>query len=245
MFPTVPQVSVPTITGEQMVEVDRIMIQDLGIGLVQMMENAGRSLARLVNETYLRPGTADHVIVLAGTGGNGGGGLVAARRLAGWSIPVSVWIAKPSTAYGGVIAHQLRAVENIGVRVDDYDLPPAASDGAVVIDALVGYSLTGQPRGRVADLIVWTHSRSNPIVSLDVPSGIESTSGFVREPAVVADTTLTLALPKTGLVVSRARRNVGAIFVADIGVPASLYRTAFGLEVNDLFTTSDIVRLTV
>jgi NAD(P)H-hydrate epimerase len=229
-----------------MVEVDRVMVEDLGIGLVQMMENAGRNLARFAMEAYIRSRRADRVIVLAGSGGNGGGGLVAARRLAGWDVPVSVYLSRPADQLRGVIEHQLQPLVNVGVSIEAEGMPtPRGGDASVVLDCLVGYSLAGVPRGRVAELIRWANASDAPVISLDVPSGIDSTTGAVLKPAVFADATLTLALPKSGLVASQATGNVGDLYVADIAVPAALYRTSFGLEVGDLFGTSDIVRVLV
>ena len=156
---------------------------------------------------------------------------------------VSVWTSKPHEEYRGVIAQQLQAIRNLGVPVDAQNLPSRPSGRAVIIDALIGYSLVGPPKGRVANLVHWTQSVDHPVVSLDVPSGIDSTSGQVLDPGVVAEVTMTLGLPKTGLVTSHSRRHVGRIFVADIGVPAMLYRDAFGLDVGGLFDAGDIVEL--
>lgn len=244
MFPSRLLSDVPTITKDQMIEVDRVMVEDLGITLVQMMENAGRNLARFTMDTYISTGRASEVVVLAGSGGNGGGGLVAARRLSGWDVPVSVHLSRPADQYQGVIGHQLQALVNVGVTVEIAGQPGSqAGRSSVVLDCLVGYSLSGAPRGRVADLIRWTSTSGARVVSLDVPSGIESTTGEVMVPAVGADVTLTLALPKSGLVSSQSIGKVGQLSVADIGVPAALYRTSFGLEVGDLFGESDIVIL--
>ena len=82
-------VFVPFITTDQMREVDRAMIEDYGISLVQMMENAGRNLAQLARQRFLDGDPRGRrVLVLAGTGGNGGGGLVCARRLRNWGAEV-------------------------------------------------------------------------------------------------------------------------------------------------------------
>src|SRR6516162_4624167 len=99
---------VPDLTTQQMVEVDRAMIEDYRIELVQMMENAGRNLAHLARTRFLdgdprgRP-----VVVLAGGGGNGGGALVAARRLANWGANVVVALGQPAQRMTPVSAHQL------------------------------------------------------------------------------------------------------------------------------------------
>ena len=108
---------IPYITTEQMREVDRLMVEEYGIMLVQMMENAGRALADLARRRFLNGNPPDkHVAILAGAGGNGGGGLVAARRLAGWGVQVSIHAAKPPPAYQGASAHQLAIADAMGLQ---------------------------------------------------------------------------------------------------------------------------------
>ena len=219
---------VPTVSAQQMREIDDLVIS-YGLSLEQMMENAGRSMAQHVIETY----HPESVSVLVGPGHNGGGGLVAARHLANRGVHVELCLARGDVA--PVTARQLALDRRIGVVEVD-----APSTSAMVIDALLGYSLSGEPRGRVADLIDWTRSQASPVVSLDVPSALDATSGhFTR--CVRAHSTLTLALPKTGLV--RAARVAGEIYLADISIPRRAYE-ALGLDVPDLFATSPIVHLT-
>jgi len=122
------------------------------------------------------------------------------------------------------------------------------SDGAspadLVIDGLVGYSLRGTPRGAVADLIRMANAQVSPVLSLDVPSGLDATSGDVLDPAVRATATLTLALPKVGLRAPGAQDHVGELYLGDIGVPPSLYAgPSLGLTVGAIFAAGDIVRL--
>ena len=98
---TIPEVSVDTLellNTQEMIEVDRLMTDVLQIELIQMMENAGRNLARLCVHQFLCDVESKHVLVMAGTGGNGGGALVAARRLHQWGIGVSVLTTKPDEA---------------------------------------------------------------------------------------------------------------------------------------------------
>lgn len=216
--------TVPSITTDQMREVDRLMVEGYGITLPQMMEHAGRHLAHLTRRQFLDDDPrSQRVVVLAGTGGNGGGGLVAARRLHAWGATVTVVSTKPAEAYDGVPAHQLRILQRMNVPlralVDAAGLPEAD----VVLDALIGYSLSGAPHGAAATCIRRANAHPAPVVSLDVPSGLETTSGAVHTPAVRADATMTLALPKTGLHAAKARDVVGALYLADIGVPPMLY----------------------
>jgi NAD(P)H-hydrate epimerase len=237
---------IPTLTTDQMREVDRLMVDEYGIALLQMMEHAGRHLAHLARRTVLDGDPRDRmVVVLAGTGGNGGGGLVAARRLRAWGAAVRVITTKPPAAYEGVPAHQLSILQAMDVPVlaaqDDTTLP----DADVLIDALIGYSLSGAPRGPAAALIRAANDHAAPVLSLDVPSGLEATTGTVHDPTVHAAATLTLALPKTGLHVKAARPAVGQLYLADISVPPQLYAApSLDLDIPPLFATADLLHLT-
>ncbi len=213
-FPVVDAAAIGWLTEAGMVEVDRVMIDDLGIDLVRMMENAGRNLARLVIERF----APARVTVLAGSGGNGGGGLVAARHLANRGVDVAVTTSRPETDLRGVPAEQLAALdamERLGSSVVRHADPRAAD---VVIDALIGYSLKGAPRGRAAELIEWTAGAT--VVALDTPSGVMVTDGATPGVATTASATMTLALPKVGL---RGHPLVGELYLADISVPGPVY----------------------
>ncbi len=98
--------NVPYVTTEQMIEVDRAMMQDYRIELIQMMENAGRNLAHLARMRFLDGNPqGKKVVILAGTGGNGGGGLVCARRLHNWGAQVQVVVIRPIEDFTPVPAH--------------------------------------------------------------------------------------------------------------------------------------------
>ena len=238
--------SMPWLTTEQMVEVDRLMIEDLGIELIQMIENAGRNLAHLARERFLGGDpTGKTVVVLAGTGGNGGGALVCARRLVGWGANVEVVLTRSDEAFASVPGHQLEILQKMGVQCRVARETYSPSSAHLVIDGLIGYSLDGSPRGAAADLIRWANDQESPVLSLDVPSGIDAGSGKVFEPAIHATATLTLALPKVGLRAAEAEGDVGELYLADIGVPPSLYTSpSLALPpVGPLFATGDVVRL--
>jgi NAD(P)H-hydrate epimerase len=100
---------IPYLSTKQMIEVDRAMMQDYKIGLIQMMENAGRNLAHLARIRFLDGNPeGKQVIILAGTGGNGGGALVSARRLHNWGAKVHVFITKPDEDFKSVPARAAR-----------------------------------------------------------------------------------------------------------------------------------------
>ncbi|MFC1959718.1 NAD(P)H-hydrate epimerase [Chloroflexota bacterium] len=233
--------NIPFITTAQMVEVDRAMIEDYGITLLQMMENAGRGLATLARRRFLGGNPCGkRVIVLAGTGGNGGGGLVCARRLHGWGAQVSVHLSKSPAVYSGVPMHQLSIVGRLPVPVVTGLDAADWSSADLIIDALIGYSLKGAPRGLTADLIRSANGSLVPILALDTPSGLDTTTGMVYAPAIRAAATLTLVLPKIGL--KAGRENVGDLYLADISVPPELY-VGPGLElaVGPIFAQDDII----
>ena len=235
---------VPAVSVEQMREVDRIMVVEAGITLIQMMENAGRALASLVVDQLGGDLTHATVAVLAGPGGNGGGGLVAARRLAAWGASVRVILASPVDRLDPVPAHQLASLRWIGVPVHAApDVGAVLAEADLVVDALIGYGLTGAPREPTATLIRAANASRRPVLALDVPSGLDADTGLPSDPTMTATRTLTLAAPKTGLLAAGAGPWIGDLFLADISVPPEvLHRVGVAGDVP--FQGRDILRLT-
>lgn len=242
-----PLSGVPCLTTAQMREVDRAMVEEYGIQLIQMMENAGRSLAHLARSRFLDGDPRGNtIVILAGRGGNGGGGLVCARRLHNWGANVQVFITRPDQHFKGVPARQLEILRRMGVPVTIGAgmVLSSMSNIDLIIDAIIGYSLGGNPTGTAAEFIRWANAQNSPILSLDTPSGLELTNGHIFEPAIRATATMTLALPKEGLRYETGRGIVGELYLADIGVPPDLYsEPGIDLEVGSIFAKDDIVRL--
>lgn len=237
--------NVPYVTTEQMIEVDRAMIEDFHIELIQMMESAGRNLAHLARYRFLDGDPiGKKVVVLAGTGGNGGGAMVCARRLHNWGAQVRVFLTKPPEAFSGVPAHQLDILRRMQVPAAPAGGVAQVESASVIVDGIIGYSLSGAPRGTAADLIRWANDQGTPILALDAPSGVDTTSGTVFVPAIQATATMTLALPKEGLRAPGVDKQVGELYLADISVPPTLYEEpALGINVGPLFASDDIIRL--
>lgn len=223
-----------------MAAIDLLMIGDLGVGLVQMMENAGRALATLALRRFLSDAPrGKRVAVLAGAGGNGGGAMTAARRLVGWGAEITLVPSGSLDSLALATASQLRILERMGVRPEFH--PPRECD--LIVDGLVGYSLNRPPRGRVVELIDWANAHSAPTLALDSPSGFDASEGRALDSIVRASATLTLALPKRGMTAAHLREAVGALYLADISVPSFLYgRLAKPLKAPP-FERGDIVRL--
>jgi NAD(P)H-hydrate epimerase len=244
LFPTYPS-NVPSMTTEQMIEVDRAMMQDYRIELIQMMENAGRNLAHLARLRFLNGNPqGKKVVILAGTGGNGGGALVCARRLHNWGAQIRVFVTRLAKDFTPVPARQLDILQRMKVPIAQADAITLVTGPELIIDGLVGYSLKGAPRGSVANLIRWANADPAPILALDAPSGVDTTTGSIFDPAIKATATMTLALPKAGLRAPGIEDQVGELYLADISVPPSLYaEPALALEVEPLFAESEILRL--
>lgn len=214
-FLTDTGIVVPAVNADQMRELDRIAMEETGPNLYQMMENAGRSLALLAIEVLGDRWPAARIVVLAGGGGNGGGGICAARHLANRRANVILSLSDPGRL-GGMASFQRKIFRSTQGR----EVPASAvadESPDLILDALIGYGLHAAPRGTTAELVRWGNGTGAPILALDMPSGIDATTGEAVGDAIRARWTMTLALPKTGLLQSKA----GELFLADVGIPES------------------------
>lgn len=204
-------------------EVDRIAMEETGPNLFQMMENAGRNLALLAIEVLGRGWEKAKIITLAG-GGNGGGGICASRHLANRNAKVKLCLADPN--HLGEVPSLQRQIFGFtsGEEIAATSLRDQPAD--LILDALIGYGLKSAPQGPAAELIRWanqtsqTSQTSASILALDLPSGVNATTGEALGDVINARWTMTLALPKTGLL----PENTGELFLADIGIPEGTYR---------------------
>jgi len=250
-FPDLPtaRTRIPSVDRDTMFEADRIATDRLGFGLLQMMENAGHGLAELTRLSLGGSVDGRRVVVLAGTGNNAGGGLVAGRRLAGWGADVCVLFARPIFRLRPGPCSQLEpmlaACVRTAVAAHDRSYPELAGEvlrADVVIDALIGYGLRGTPEDAYRPLIGLAALGDGPVISLDIPSGIDATTGERPGEAVAADLTLALALPKRGTEMGDGRRFAGARYLADIGIPSSVFGE-LGVAPAPGFPAGSLVRL--
>jgi NAD(P)H-hydrate epimerase len=181
------------------------------------MEAAGWQLAR-----HCRGRTA----VLCGTGNNGGDGLAAARHLHRWGRLHSVACIDPSRLKDAAGA-EADALEKAGVQIE---VAPRLGGAQVVLDALLGTGLSRAPEGDYAEWIRLANDSGIRVIAADVPSGLDADSGHAYDPCIRAHTTVTLALPKPGLLHGDGPDHAGEVWVADIGVPNEAF-AAIGIEV--------------
>jgi len=175
-------------------------------------------------------------VVLAGVGLKGAAGFCAARHLANHNVKVVVC---RSRAYqlADENAHQRKIYKETGgkeAQIGSLPVEPVV----LIIDALIGIGLRGAPSDTTATLIQWANSNGAPILSYDVPSGVDSTTGKIFGDYIKATTTVTIALPKTGLLTSKT----GSLYIADVGIPPFIF-TKLGINYTSPFAEQFILKL--
>lgn len=215
----------PALSAQQMAEVDRLMTEELGVDTLQLMELAGQAVAAFTRNRFLGgDARGKRVTALCGSGGNGGDAMVAARLLNAWGATVAVHLTHAANDLTGAAAHQATILQKMGITPVTPDAGAPVLDAVdVIIDGLLGFSLKGAPHGTTQALIEDANRADIPVMAIDVPSGLDATTGETPGVCIRAAATLTLALPKKGLGTGPGRSAAGDIAVADIGVPPSVY----------------------
>ncbi|PTX58890.1 NAD(P)H-hydrate epimerase [Melghirimyces profundicolus] len=210
-------------TAQEMRDLDRYTIESMGMPGVALMENAGGACARTLMKRFPE---AKRVVVLAGSGNNGGDGFVIARYLstAGWNV--SVWRSGPAEKMSPETRAFHEVCRNMGLAVKPFEpgregeLTTDLGQADVAVDALLGTGVRGELREPVRR-IVQTLNRSRPpfLLSVDVPSGVNTDTGEVAGEAVHADLTVTFAAPKWCHYLLPGAKACGEVEVAPIGIP--------------------------
>jgi ADP-dependent NAD(P)H-hydrate dehydratase / NAD(P)H-hydrate epimerase len=222
--------ALPTLSSRQVKQVDALAQERFAISVDWLMEAAGWQVAR---------SCPNATTVVCGVGNNAGDGLAAARHLHRWGKLRRVCCIDLARLQGAA-ARELVALRRTGVIVSNR----LELDGAeAVVDALFGTGLSRRPEGHFAEWIDGINSSGLHVISVDVPSGLDADSGVAYAPCVQAHTTVTLGLPKPGLLLGDGARLAGEVWLADIGVPFEAYAIV-GVQVPpDLYATADRVRL--
>ncbi len=225
------------VSSSEMAQVDELAVNKYNISLLQMMEHAGWNLAKLA-VPFIKPDST--VQIFAGKGNNGGGGLCAARHLKNRGYDVRVHLAYDKEN-GASVKHHLKTLWEMNVPVKAWSKDKFGQDD-LVIDALLGYNIKGDPRPPIDKMITWVNNTGNRVLSLDIPSGLNPDTGKPGNPCIKATATLTLALPKLGFKEETAKEYFGWMYLGDIGIPLELYHE-LGIEAGYLFNNEKIVRI--
>jgi hydroxyethylthiazole kinase-like uncharacterized protein yjeF len=200
-------------TAEEMSRTDS-GAQELGIPGGVLMERAGAAMAHLALERF----APRRAVVVSGGGNNGGDGFVIARELRRSGVEVAVLATK--NEYQGDPATNLETLRNLDVRLiseEELDAELGAAD--LVVDALLGTGFSGEVREREAGIIGRMNSAEAPVLAVDVPSGVDGSTGEVDGAAVFADLTVCAHAAKVGCVISPGREHAGDVTALDIGIP--------------------------
>lgn len=217
-------------TREQIRELDRRAIEDYGMPGVILMENAGRGAAQVAAEMLANP-KRKRVVIFCGRGNNGGDGYVIARHLHNAGARVDIVLACDPLAIPleGEAGINLAIARNmsLSMRVADtqagqLEAAALAKNADLIVDALLGTGLSGDVRHPYLSLIRLINAADKPVLSVDLPSGLDANTGQILRAAVRATRTATFALPKKGFLLAEGPKHVGQVTVVDIGVPREL-----------------------
>ena len=235
------------VTAAEMRQIDQDTIEGIGIPGIVLMETAGSAIVRAIEQHYP---TSQRVGILVGKGNNGGDGLVIARQLAHAGRDVHLFLVSPPDSFTGEAETNLQIAKRLtasfrnlqvapkgGLRIatilTDTALTSDASiaDCELLVDAIFGTGLRGTVRGSIATVIKTINNLSTPILSVDLPSGLDANTGHPLGTCVRAERTVTIGLPKRGLLVHPGAEFAGKLEVVDIGFPEQVV-DAQGIKVN-------------
>ena len=228
------------VTAQEMREIDRRTIEEVGVPSLLLMENAGLGIVRVVERTF-KEKCRKSVAIFCGKGNNGGDGMVVARHLFNRGIPVDVYLVGQRHELKGDALINSQILSGFGIQILQIEQKKdlrRVKECDLIVDALLGTGVTGEVRGVLAKVIDWMNRSCLPVVSVDLPSGLHSDDGTYEGACVRPVATATMAELKRGLVIPPGREIAGEVTVVDIGSPDFISQSVgvntFLLEENDV-----------
>ena len=223
------------VTSEEMRQIDLEAGKTYGVPGIVLMDNASKAVADAALEMLDEAG-ASRVLVLCGKGNNGGDGFGAARWLQSYGVNVKCLLVDAAlTDVGGDAGLELTMFVKAGgsvtcIRTEEDGLlaEVAMAKADLLIDAMLGTGFTGELRCIQKNMCRLMNESGKMVLAVDIPTGVNGDDGSVCADAVLADATVTMALPKTGLLLYPGKDNVGRLIVANIGIPKKLLESAPG-----------------
>ena len=214
------------VTAHEMRQIDQQTIHGIGIPGIVLMENAGGAVVAAIQKRF---SDCRRIAIVVGKGNNGGDGLVVARKLAFAGLSVQVILVSPSNEFKGDALINLQIAQNLNLSIvqvlsqPDLDqLQPQISEYDLIVDAILGTGLRGAVRGFVASVITCINESGSPIVAIDLPSGLQTDTGAIEGVCIKATYTVTIGLPKRGLLIHPGAETAGKLEIADIGFPPNV-----------------------
>ncbi len=217
------------LTPEEMRAADQRAVDDVGIPPIILMESAGRGVAELARDFVEElEGDPIRIAVVAGPGNNGGDALVAARYLMQLGFEPDIYMGAKLDDCNELCRTQLEIMESLGASISF--LPDQSPEffrsglrsAALIIDGLLGTGATGPLREPYRAWVNEMNIADRDVVAVDMPTGIDPSTGMVPGPAVTASATVTMAAPKVGMLLYPAASYVGELWVAHIGIPPAI-----------------------
>ena len=214
------------VTTQQMREIDQQTIEQIGIPGAVLMEHAGTAVVRAIHQHFPE---CQRIAVIVGKGNNGGDGLVVARQLAHAGQPIQILLVSPPESFAGDALTNLQIAQNLDLPItlilseDELELAKsqiAAAD--LIVDSIFGTGLRGGVRGFIGDIIRCINETGEPVVAIDLPSGLAADTGIAEGACIQATYTVTMGLPKRGNLIHPGATFTGKLDVADIGFPSSV-----------------------
>ncbi|AGB40297.1 yjeF-like protein, hydroxyethylthiazole kinase-related protein [Halobacteroides halobius DSM 5150] len=231
------------VTGKQMAMIDQQTIKKIGVPGVVLMERAGVKVGKVILNQLDK--FDSNVIVLAGKGNNGGDGFVISRFLEAKGIKVETVLLGSKEKVSGDAKINLDVLSNLGSQVKEINnkeeavsLKPRLKAADLIVDALLGTGIKGKLRGLYPDVIELVNQAPTKVIAVDIPSGVEAASGKVRDLAIEANRTVTLCLPKLGLILYPGAEYTGNLEVVDIGLPKKVIKDQ---QIDSELITSQVV----
>ena len=214
------------VTAAEMRQIDQDTIEGIGIPGIVLMETAGSAIVRSIERHYP---TCQRIGIFAGKGNNGGDGIVIARQLSHLGRDVHLFLVSPQESFTGEAHINLQIATNLGLPIEELltgarfygtgTVPTTLASCELLVDAIFGTGLRGTVRSPIATVINAINSLSIPILSVDLPSGLDADTGHPLGTCVQADRTVTIGLPKRGLLMHPGAELTGKLEVVDIGFP--------------------------
>ena len=227
------------VTAAEMRQIDQDTIEGVGIPGIVLMETAGSAIVRAIEQHYP---TCRRIGIFAGKGNNGGDGIVIARQLVHAGHDVNLFLVSPQESFTGEACTNLQIAKNLGLWIKEILTGAELKSDAnianceLLVDAIFGTGLRGVVRDPIASVINTINSLRTPILSVDLPSGLDADTGHPLGTCVQADRTVTIGLPKRGLLVHPGAEFAGKLEVVDIGFPEQVIDVQ-SIKVNWTTTT--------
>ena len=211
------------VKAAEMREMDLEATRRYGIPGLILMENAGLAVVDvIINDFFRGKPQGKKVVIIAGPGNNGGDGFVVGRHLFNKGVLVQFLITTDPQYYRGDAAVNLKIINDMGLpcqvlqpdNIDSFKAVIKETD--LVVDALFGTGFKGIPREPLSSLIRTVNAIGNPVLAVDIPSGIEADTGSVAGECIKAVTTVTMGMPKIGLYLDPGAQYTGEVVVGDI-----------------------------